>query len=559
MAQQETPNSDATPESSALEGILGTSDHKTIGRMWMVSGAVALAIGMVLTLIAAVEQVSLGSFSIAKDADELVQLWSAGRTLTLLAGVVALIIGLATYLVPLQVGSSAIAFGRGANAAFWIWAISVDLLAISYLLNGGPAGGRRDFVALWALSLGGVLVGIAWALICIATTVLAARAPGMTLERTPISAWAFCVWALSGLVALPIFVGHLILVYIDVRYQYTSDYVSLSSVVTGISLAPAIYWLAIAVTGIAAEIVGVHSGRPIRFHRAVMAGIGALAITAFAGEMLSFVGATRTFAEDSLGFKSIPFDNALLVVALFSSILPLLAIMALIGDSLRSGRATMNPPMLGALLGGALTLLGAVVGLLGTIDPIVGFFADLANRVPETPEALQLNNTTFNAGVTALIIGAAIVSVIGATHHWAHKIWGRYLTDGMGSAAIAAVVLGTLATAAGHIGGGVRSQSAFPAMDSTPLSGVEPFNALAAAGIALASVGVLIFAVDLLRTSLSKRVDDQRWSGHTLEWATDSPPAPANFATTPEVSSAMPILDMEQAERSPDELEEVGA
>ena len=103
MATQESPTIDAKPESSALEGILGTSDHKTIGRMWMVSGAVALAVGIALTLVTAVEQVSLGSMSIAKDADELVQIWSAGRTISLLGGVVALLVGLATYLVPLQV------------------------------------------------------------------------------------------------------------------------------------------------------------------------------------------------------------------------------------------------------------------------------------------------------------------------------------------------------------------------------------------------------------------------------------------------------------------------
>ena len=142
MAQNET-TTDPASDQSVLERILGTSDHKTIGRMWMLAGAGTLAIGMAVSLVAAVEQVSLGSFSIAADSDELVQIWSAGRALTLVGGVVALLVGLATYLVPLQVGSSAIAFGRGANAAFWVWFVSVDLLVISYLLNGGPGGGRR--------------------------------------------------------------------------------------------------------------------------------------------------------------------------------------------------------------------------------------------------------------------------------------------------------------------------------------------------------------------------------------------------------------------------------
>ncbi len=564
MAQNEMTPTDAPSDQSVLERILGTSDHKTIGRMWMLAGAAVLAAGMAVSLVAAIEQISLASFSIAADGDELVQIWSSGRTFTLIGGVVALLVGLATYLVPLQVGSSAIAFGRGANAAFWIWFISVDLLVVSYLLNGGPGGGRRDFVALWALSLGGALIGIMWALICVATTVLAARAPGMTLERAPISAWAFGVWALLGLVSLPILLGQLVLSYIDVRYEYLSSYTRLASAIDSISLAPAIYWLAIPAMGIAAEVVGVHSGQPIRFHKSVMAGIGALSIMAFGGDFLGFAGIARTFdAETELGFKAIAFDNGLLVVALFGALLPLLVIMGLISDSLRSGRASMNPSMLGALGGGALVLLGAIAALLGTIEPIVGFFADLANRTPDVPDFLQLNGTSFNAGVTALVIGGAVLASIGAAHHWAHKIWGRYLTDGLGNLSITAVLLGSLATAIGNIGAGTRSQPALPQIDSSPLSGVELFNAITALGVALALLGVAIFALDLLKTATSKRDDTERWSGHTLEWSTDSPPPLANFAVAPSVGSAFPLLDLAGDEsddgESADAREEVDA
>ncbi len=42
MAQQETPNSDAESQSSALEGILGTADHKTIGRLYVVASLLTL-------------------------------------------------------------------------------------------------------------------------------------------------------------------------------------------------------------------------------------------------------------------------------------------------------------------------------------------------------------------------------------------------------------------------------------------------------------------------------------------------------------------------------------
>ena len=94
MAQNEMTTTDAASDQSVLERILGTSDHKTIGRMWILSGAALLVIGMAISLVAAVEQISVGGFSIASDGDELVQIWSAGRTLTFMGGLVAILVGL---------------------------------------------------------------------------------------------------------------------------------------------------------------------------------------------------------------------------------------------------------------------------------------------------------------------------------------------------------------------------------------------------------------------------------------------------------------------------------
>ena len=36
---------------------------------------------------------------------------------------------------------------------------------------------------------------------------------------------------------------------------------------------------------------------------------------------------------------------------------------------------------------------------------------------------------------------------------------------------------------------------------------------------------------------------DDPWSGHTLEWATSSPPPAGNFASLPEITSEAPLYD----------------
>jgi heme/copper-type cytochrome/quinol oxidase subunit 1 len=40
---------------------------------------------------------------------------------------------------------------------------------------------------------------------------------------------------------------------------------------------------------------------------------------------------------------------------------------------------------------------------------------------------------------------------------------------------------------------------------------------------------------------------DDPWDGHTLEWATSSPPAVGHFATLPEITSEAPVYDARHA------------
>ncbi len=43
---------------------------------------------------------------------------------------------------------------------------------------------------------------------------------------------------------------------------------------------------------------------------------------------------------------------------------------------------------------------------------------------------------------------------------------------------------------------------------------------------------------------------DDPWQGHTLEWATSSPPPVGNFATLPEITSEAPLYDARHVEEA---------
>ena len=62
-----------------------------------------------------------------------------------------LLIGLATAIVPLQVGASTVAFPRASAAAFWVWLVSGGIVLASYAIDGGPWGTESDAVGLYLL------------------------------------------------------------------------------------------------------------------------------------------------------------------------------------------------------------------------------------------------------------------------------------------------------------------------------------------------------------------------------------------------------------------------
>jgi heme/copper-type cytochrome/quinol oxidase subunit 1 len=542
-------------DTGLLDRTLGTGDHKTVGRLWIFSGLVLGVAALVIRLAVAVEQIDDGGFAFVEDGNELVQLWSLSRDLLIFGAVVAVLVGIGTFIVPLQVGSGTIAFPRGAAAAFWVWDVSVLMLIAAYVGNGGPGGGRVDFVVLWAMALGAMIGSVVWALICIATTVLGARAAGMRLEMVPVTAWSYLVFALLGIVVLPIQMGQLILAFIDVRggYQSLVDTTPLSAVMDTISLAPSIYWLAVPTLGMALETIGVHTGRPIRFHKSALGLIGALVIISFAAHVTSFGNRGRP----------VDFDNALLVAALLVAVLPILGSLALGADSLRNGTPKFRVPLLSGLVSGLLLLGGATVALLGIIEPVVGFLADLANRQPDVPERLLLNGTSFNAGVTAFIVTAALVTGHAGVHHWGHKIWGHQFNRAIGIPALLLIAGGGALWAVGEVVAGVGGQPALPTLVESEDNLVAAGNVAVALGVAAAAGGV---ALTLLNTVLSGVLGQgsvaEPWKGRTLEWLSGSPPAYANFATQPTVRSHLPLddgTDAATSEPSEAPLEEVTA
>ena len=542
MALTETRPATHAPSAAAevapgtVEGLLGTGDHKRIGRLFIGAGIVGLVGGLVLGIASVFYANNFDDLQ--TDAiDYLPQVWSLSRDLVLFGGLVPILIGLGVYLVPLQVGAPSLAYARGAAASFWTWLLGAGLLILATVFNGGPGGGRRDFVVLWAASLAMMVGAVVWALVCLAATVLGARTTGMTLDRVPMTTWSFLVFALIGLVSLPVTMAELLMAFLRVRYFHIpiTESAQLTSVGDGMNLAPSIYWLAIPLLGIAVDIIGVHTGRPIQMHKAVMGAIGLFGILTFGADVVGLAS-----------LRPLDFDNAFLVVGLAAAVLPVLGTLGLAGDSIRLGSFVPRVPVIGALLSGLLLLLATVVSLLGLVKPVMGFLDELFPDSIDMTNTLILNGTRFHEGVRGLVVGAVLVAVIAALHHWAVKIWGRRLAEPLGYLAILAAAGGAVILAIGEVAAGFDDQPWLPARATDDYaSGLAAISLIGAAVLAAGAVVLLANLVISLAGTKPAGSSPTAWKGSTLEWATASPPPVGNFPGPPIVTSATPLDDGE--------------
>ncbi|MFP5326293.1 MAG: hypothetical protein ACLGHT_02285, partial [Acidimicrobiia bacterium] len=155
---------EATP---VRESIFATADHKRIGRLQLVAGLLFLAVGAVLLAVARSGPADLGIGASAAGRAA-----SAETTFLYVLGLPLAWLGLATVVVPLQIGALRFALPRMHAAAVWSALLGAAVIAVGYIsgsasdfdLNAvqGPAapeGGAKDATEMVIAGL--VLVAIA--------------------------------------------------------------------------------------------------------------------------------------------------------------------------------------------------------------------------------------------------------------------------------------------------------------------------------------------------------------------------------------------------------------
>lgn len=491
--------------------IFGSGDHKAIGTVYVVAALLFGVAGWIVNALVSVHGVGDGSFL---SADAFQTMFTLNRLGLVLLVAVPLFLGLATYIVPLQVGASTVAFPRASAAALWGWLLSSGVLIVANCIDGGLDGTRPKAVALGLLALAGLVVSLLLGTVCVVTTAIALRTTGLSLDRVPMFTWATIVGGAVWIVTLPALFAAVLLAWIDQRYGTGTAFGTAAQwkMVAWMASTPQVYAFVIPGLGLALDAVATLTGTRLPLRGVVQFAIGAFGVLSVG------VFAQSIFYD---GFQ----DEALWIVMSLAIVVPVLLLLAALATLLKAGRPRLASPTGLSVVGLLLTLLAVIAGALMVFSP------------------LELTKTgVFAAGQYNLVLAAALTLAAAGIMYWAPKITGHLPADGAGKLAVLL-----------FLGGGALAGLPMCVLGfANRFTGLADANDLlmwlTVAGSALLALGGLVILAGLLsgaRKGAPEAGSDPWGTGQTLEWACPSPPPTGNFGTLAVVRSAEPLLDEE--------------
>jgi len=535
-------------------GWLTTADHKRTGRLFIISSMLYLVLGVFLDLLVRLDLTSATDF-VSLGSDGFAQGFTFSReTLTLLFLIPAFL-GVAIYMVPLQIGAPNLAFPRAATASFWSWQVSGVVLIGAYLGNGGPYGGWANGVDLHLLALGGLVVSLLLGSIAVATTVMTMRSPGLYLDATPPFAWSALVSASMLVVSLPVLLGQIGILYIDHRYGrvFLAGNYGIWERIDWIHRTPQLFIYVVPILGVTAEIVLATAKRRVFEPLAMYFTLGLVGLFGF--------GAWANFSVTGEGADIIDGLEGVVLVGLYGgAFLGTAGLLGLLGLALIQNRKMpkITTSVLAALGAGTLILFGALYGLIGAAAD----WLEIAGRGNDGNP--QLRMTTWVTGQqSVLIYGAGLLGLLAAVHWWAPKIWGRQLNDLLGMLSFLVIGAGALLAFLGPaLSGLFTEQPDFVYADPNATAnyaswvddnGAETFSVIGVAGVGFVFGGVGLLLLNLLISVGMKKgvtAGEDPWSAQSPEWMLPSPPPIGEPDELPTLVSGTPLLDAAEAEEA---------
>jgi cytochrome c oxidase subunit 1 len=536
VAPTEVPARSAPParRGAMLGQMLRTTDHKLIGRMYLLTSFAFFILGGAMAMLMRAELGRPGRQFLSPEQYN--QLLTMHGTIMLLLFATPMVFAFANLVLPLQIGSPDVAFPRLNAFSYWLFLFGGLIVVSGFLTPDGAAdfgwyayaplnneinspGTGAD---LWIIGL--VLSGLGTILgaVNMVTTVVTLRAPGMTMFRMPIFVWNILITSLLILLAFPILTSALLVLWSD-RHLHSQVF---SGENGGAILwqhlfwffgHPEVYIVALPFFGIVTEIIPVFSRKPLFGYKGMV-----LATTTIAGYSLT-VWAHHMFTT---GAVLLPF---------FSVMTFLIAVPTGIKFSnwigtMWKGAVTFDSPMLFAVGFLVTFLFGGLTGVLLASPPIDFHVADSYFVV---------------AHFHYVLFGTIVFAVYAGIYFWFPKFTGRYLNERLGKFHFWLTFFGFhLTFLVQHWLGAEGMPRRY--VDYLPTDGFTTLNTVSTIGSFVLGLSMIPFFWNVYhsyRYGELAPADDSWGFGNSLEWATSSPPPRHNFTSIPRIRSERPAFE----------------
>ncbi len=522
------------PPGVAAPGWLRTVDHKEIGVMYIVMALGFLVVGGIEALIMRWQLAAPGQHVV--DPTIYAQLFTMHGITMIFLMAIPMLVGIANFIVPLQIGAHDVAFPRLNALSFWLSLLGGLLLYFSFVAGGAPSAGWFAYAPLsdrgfsigtgldyYALGLAVNGAGTIIGAVNLVVTIVLLRAPGMSVSRIPLFSWMVLVTSVLILGAYPALSADLVLLLAD-RYLGAHFFTPQTG---GDALIwqhlfwffghPEVYIVILPAFGMISEVIPVFSGKPIFGYRFVAASSVAIGFLSFG------VWVHHMFAV-GLGNETDDFFSAMsMLIAIPTGVKMFNWIATMIG-----GRLRFTTSMLFAVGFLSVFVFGGLTGVTLAIVPL---------------DWMVTQSYYVVAHMHYVLFGGVVLAVFAGAYYWFPKITGRLLSERIGKWHFWLVYLGfNLTFLPQHllgIEGMPRRVWTYPAG-----MGWGALNLASSIGAAILAVGMALFVVNVVVSLRDGAVaGDDPWDAWTLEWGTTSPPPPENFPETPVVSSRRPLWD----------------
>jgi len=396
---------------------LFATNHKDIGTMYLLFSLAMFLTGGLLAMFIRLELFQPGLQFL--DPAKFNAMTTVHALLMVFGAVMPAFVGLANWMIPLQVGAPDMALPRMNNFSFWILPFAFTLLLLTLLVPGGaPAGGWTLYppltlqtgdalpMAIFAVHLMGAssIMGS----INVIVTIMNMRAPGMSLLKMPLFVWTWLITAYLLIAVMPVLAGAVTMLLTDHFFQTSffsaaggGDPVMFQHIFWFFGH-PEVYIMILPAFGVVSEIIPTFSRKPLFGYDSMVYATASIAFLSF------IVWAHHMFTTGMplAGEMFFMLSTMLIAIPTGVKVFNWTATMW-------KGSISFEPPMLFALSFLFLFTIGGFSGLMLAIVPI----------------DFQYHDTYFVvAHFHYVLVPGAVFGIMAGVYYWLPK-WTGYMYD----------------------------------------------------------------------------------------------------------------------------------